>query len=193
MSQETEWAESPGDSSAQLTSLERAALRFPGSIRRISAAVARLRRSNPTLRQFRVTFLARNEAFNRGDFATAFALIPEDCEWHVWAGFLGGGTTYGEGDVRGTVRLVGGDEVGRFFEREVFEAFPDFHDEPVRFLAAAEGVFVVLHRAHGSGDASGVPISVSHGQVWELHDGMPALIREYSTWSEALAAAGLPE
>jgi len=37
---------------------------------------------NPTLEQFRALFVAGNEAFNRGDFATAFAALAPDCEFH---------------------------------------------------------------------------------------------------------------
>jgi hypothetical protein len=35
---------------------------------------------NPTLEQFKAAFLSANEAFNRGDFATAFAGLGPDCE-----------------------------------------------------------------------------------------------------------------
>lgn len=38
--------------------------------------------------------------------------------------------------------LVGREQVIRFFE-EVFELMPDWHVEPVRFLQAGDGVFVV--------------------------------------------------
>jgi ketosteroid isomerase-like protein len=141
--------------------------------------------SNLTLEQFRAVFVAGNEAFNRGDFATAFAGLAPDCEWHLWDAFFAG-TVGAETRV-----LVGRDQVRRFFEREIHDAFPDFHDEPVRFLQAGDGVFVVLHQARGTGRVSGAPIGVDHGQIWELRGSVPVRVREFSVWEDALSAAGL--
>lgn len=115
------------------TPLERFALRFPALVRRIAPVVLRLRASNPTLGQFRAAFLAGNEAFNRGDFATAFAGLGPDCEWHSVA--------YATERV-----LVGPGEVSRFFEQEIFRTFPDWRTDPVHFLQADDGVFAVLLR-----------------------------------------------
>jgi ketosteroid isomerase-like protein len=165
--------------------LEHFALRFPGLVRGVSAVIMRLPlASNPTLAQFRAAFLARNEAFNRGDFTTAFAGLAPDVEWHAWDGFLGG--TVGERQRL----LIGREQVRRFFE-DIRDTFPDFHDEPVAFLAAGDGVFVVLHRARGTGRAGGVPTSIAHGNVWDLREGVPARVREFPTWEETLSAAGL--
>src|SRR5438128_3619979 len=116
----------------QRTSLDRFALRFPAIVRRMSATWPRLRLgSNVTLGQFRAAFFAGNEAFNRGNFAAAFALLPRDCEWHSVA--------YATERV-----LVGPEQVCRFFEEEIFGTFRGWRSEPVHFLQAGDGVFVVL-------------------------------------------------
>jgi ketosteroid isomerase-like protein len=141
--------------------------------------------SNPTLEQFEAAFRSANAAFNNGDFATAFASLPPDCEYHVWNDFL----TARVGEETRRV-LVGPAQVSRFFE-EIIDTFPDFSNEPVHFLQAADGVFVVLHHARGVGRASRVPTGVDGGHVWELQDRIPVRVREYPTWEGTLSAAGL--
>jgi ketosteroid isomerase-like protein len=134
--------------------------------------------SNPNLPQFKAAFLAGNEAFNRGDFATAFAALASDCEWHPFE------------DMPERV-LVGPDQVCRFFEQEIFDTFPDWRSEPQHFLQAGDGVFVVLFRGFGTGHASRVRAGVDLAEVWELREGVPLRVREFTTWEGALAAAGL--
>ena len=133
---------------------------------------------NPTLGQFRAAFLAGNEAFNRGDFATAFAGLAPDCEWHSVA--------YATERV-----LVGPAHVCRFFEQEIFGTFPDWRSDPVHFLQAGDGVFVVLLSGRGTGGASRAPTRLDLAEVWELREGVPVRVREFPTWGEALSAAGL--
>src|SRR5215207_8797293 len=133
---------------------------------------------NPTLEQFRALFVAGNEAFNRGDFATAFAALAPDCEFHPPA--------YATERV-----LVGPEQVCRFFEQEIFATFSDWRTDPVHIFPAGEGVFVVLLRGQGTGGASRAPTRVDLGEVWELRDGVPVRVRELPTWEEALGAAGL--
>jgi hypothetical protein len=133
---------------------------------------------NPTVEQFKAAFLSANEAFNRGDFATAFAGLAPDCEWHPLA--------YATERV-----LVGPREVCRFFEQEIFDTFSDWRTDPVDFLQAGDGVFVVLLRGRGTGGASRAPTRVDLAEVWELREGVPARVRELPTWEEALGAAGL--
>jgi hypothetical protein len=163
---------------ARRTPVERFALRFPGLVRRVSPIVVRLRRSNPTLDQFRAAWLAGNEAFNRRDFAAAFAALAPDCEFHSVA--------YATERV-----LVGPEQVCRFFEQEIFVTFPDWRTDPVQFLQAGDGLFVVLMRGHGTGGASRAPTSLDLAAVWELRQGVPVRVREFPTWEEALSAAGL--
>ena len=133
---------------------------------------------SPTLEQFKAVFMAGNEAFNRGDFATAFSGLAPDCEWHPFE------------DMPERV-LVGPDQVCRFFEEEIFGTFPDWQSVPVHFFQAGAATFVVLLRGAGTGYASRAPTGVNLAEVWELRDGVPARVREYYTWEAAMAAAGL--
>jgi ketosteroid isomerase-like protein len=169
---------SPPRRPTQRTPLERFARRFPGVVRQISATWPRLRPgSNRALGQFRAAFLAGNEAFNRGDFAAAFAALSPDCEWHSVA--------YATERV-----LVGPDQVCRFFEDEIFGTFRAWRSEPVHFLQAGDGVFVVLLSGHGTGISSGAPVHLDLAEVWELRGGVPVRVREFPTWEEAFSAAG---
>jgi hypothetical protein len=133
---------------------------------------------NLTLEQFKAAFLIGNEAFNRADFATAFAALPTDCEFHPLA--------YATERV-----LVGPEQVCHFVEQEIFGTFLDWRTDPVRFLQAGEGVFVVLLRGRGTGRTSRVPTRVDLAEVWELREGIPVRVRELPTWEEALRTAGL--
>jgi len=119
-----------------------------------------------------------NEAFNRRDFRAAFAGLAPDCEWHPFE----------EIPERA---LVGPEQVCRFFEDEIFGAFPDWRSDPVDFLEAGSGTFVVLFRGSGSGSASGVRTPLDLAEVWDLRDGIPVRVREFTSWEKALSAAGL--
>jgi ketosteroid isomerase-like protein len=133
---------------------------------------------NLTLGQFRAAFLAGNEAFNRGDFAAAFALLAPNCEWHSVA--------YATERV-----LVGPEAVCRFFQEEIFGMFRAWRSEPMHFLQASEGVFVVLLSGHGIGSSSGAPVDLDLAEVWELRGGVPVRVQEFPHWEQALTAAGL--
>jgi hypothetical protein len=161
------------------TAFERIAIRYPGLVRGFSAANARLGGiRNPTLDQFRAMFIAGNEAFNRGDFAAAFAGVAADCEYCPVAYATEG-------------LLVGREQICRFFEREIFGTFADWRTDPVGFLQAGGGVFVVLMRGTGTGAASGVPTTVDFAAVWELSKGVPVRVHEYPSREQALSAVGL--
>jgi hypothetical protein len=131
-----------------------------------------------TLEQFKAAFLDGNEAFNRRDFRAAFAGLAPNCEWHPFE------------DIPQRV-LVGPEQVGRFFEQEIFGTFPDWRSDPVHFLQANDGVFVVLMRGLGTGGASGAQTPLPLAEVWELSDGVPVRVREFTNWEAALSAAGL--
>ena len=134
--------------------------------------------SNLTLGQFRAAFLAGNDAFNRGDFTAAFAALSPECEWHSVA--------YATERV-----LVGPDQVCRFFQDEIFGMFQEWRSDPVHFLQAADGVFVVLMSGHGTGVSSGAPVHLDLSEVWELRGGVPVRVQEFPSWEEALNVAGL--
>jgi hypothetical protein len=131
-----------------------------------------------TLGQFRAAFLAGNEAFNRGDFAAAFASLPPACEWHSVA--------YATERV-----LVGPEQVSRFFEDEIFGVFQGWRSNPVHFVQAHDEVFVVLLSGRGTGSSSGAPVHLDLAEVWELRGDIPVRVREFSTWEQGLSAAGL--
>jgi hypothetical protein len=76
--------------------------------------------SGAGLERFKAGFLAANEAFNRGDHATAFAALAPDCEWHPFESAPEG-------------PLIGPEQVCRFFE-DILGTFPDLRSEPVHFL-----------------------------------------------------------
>lgn len=134
--------------------------------------------SNPTLEQFKVAFLVGNEAFNRGDFATAFAGLAPDCEWHPLA--------------CATERvLVGPGEVCVSSSRRSSTRSGTGAPTLLTSCRAGDGVFVVLLRGRGTGRASRAPTRVDLAEVWELREGVPARVREFPTWEEALSAAGL--
>lgn len=133
--------------------------------------------SSPALGQFKAAFLVGNEAFNRGDFATAFAGLAPECEWHPFESAPEG-------------PLVGPEQVCRFFE-DILGTFPNLENEPVHFLQVSNSVFVVLHRWRGTGRASGARTGIDHGQVWELREGIAVRVREFLHWEQALSAAGL--
>jgi hypothetical protein len=133
---------------------------------------------NPTLEQFKAAFIAGNEAFNRGDFRAAFAGLAPDCEWHPFQ------------EIPEHV-LVGPEQVCAFFKDEIFGTFPDWRSDPVHFLQVSDGMFVVLFRGLGTGGASGVRTPLDLAEVWELREGLPVCVREFTRWEKALSAAGL--
>lgn len=134
--------------------------------------------SNPTLEQFQAAFLTGNEAFNRGDFVAAFATLAPNCEWHSVA--------YATERV-----LVGPEAVCRFFQEEIFGMFREWRSQPMHFLQAREGAFVVLLSGHGIGSSSGAPVDLDLAEVWELRGGVPVRVQEFPHWEQALSAAGL--
>ena len=133
--------------------------------------------SNLTLDQYEDAYLAFLAAFNRQDLATAFAALTPDCEFSTVQELLG------------ERWLIGREQVTRFFE-EVFEVLPDWHVEPLRFLQAADDVFVTLERGRGTGRSSGAPTVIDFATIAELRDSLVARVRQYSTWEEGLRAAG---
>jgi len=134
--------------------------------------------TNLTLEQFRAAFLSGNEAFNRGDFAAAFAVLSPNCEWHSVA--------YATERV-----LIGPEAVCRFFREEIFGMFRAWRSEPLHFLQARDGVFVVLLAGHGIGSSSGAPVDLDLAEVWELRGAVPIRVQEFPHWEQALRAAGL--
>jgi hypothetical protein len=135
--------------------------------------------SNLTLEQFRDGYLNNSlPAFNRGDFAVAFARLAPDCEFYPFEEISGEGV------------LVGPEQVCRFFE-ELFETFPDWRVESVRVLQAPDGTIVTLERGRGSGRTSEVSGVLEFANTLELRGSMVVCVRQYASWEQGLLAAGL--
>jgi ketosteroid isomerase-like protein len=134
--------------------------------------------SSLTLEQVKTVYLAFLEAFNRGDLATAFAVLAPNCEFRTLK------------DIPDERLLVGREQIIAFFE-EVFDVLPDWHIEPVRILQASDDVFVALDRGRGSGRGSGAPTVQEVSTVIEVHDLMVVRVHQYPTWEEGLRASGL--
>jgi predicted SnoaL-like aldol condensation-catalyzing enzyme len=133
---------------------------------------------NLTLEQFEGAYLAFVEAFNRGDFATAFAGLAPDCEFRTLE------------DLPGERVIVGRERVISFFE-EVLEVLPDWHVESVRVLKATDDVFVAFDRGLGSGRGSRAPAVGEIATVYELSDLTTVRVHQYTSWEEGLRACGL--
>jgi ketosteroid isomerase-like protein len=128
---------------------------------------------------FREAYIRNNEAFNRHEFASAFAGLPEDMEWHPVR------------NAPGTPPMRGREEIIRAFDGLLSE-FPDWQVDPQEFIAAA-GAMVVRLVATGTGLASGATVRQPFTQVWELQGGSFIRVREYFDHAEALEAVGLRE
>jgi ketosteroid isomerase-like protein len=128
---------------------------------------------------FREAYIRNNEAFNRHDFASAFAGLPEDTEWHPVR------------NAPGTSPMRGREEIISAFE-DLLSEFPDWQVDPQEFIAAP-GAMVVRLVATASGRASGAAVRQPFTQVWELEGGGPIKVREYFDHVEALEAVGLKE
>jgi hypothetical protein len=72
-----------------------------------------------------------------------------------------------------------------------FEVLPDWRVETVRFLQAADDVFITLDRGRGKGRGSGAPSILDFASVAEVRDLLVVRVRQYTTWEEGLRAAGL--
>jgi ketosteroid isomerase-like protein len=115
--------------------------------------------SDLTLEQFRTGYLEFQSAFNRGDFASAFAVVAPDCEFQ-WIE-----------ELREDQVKVGREEIIGVFE-DLREVVPDWRFETTEFLQAADDVFVTLDRGRGRGRGSDVPVVQELASVHRIRDGL---------------------
>lgn len=118
----------------------------------------------------------------RGDPGAGFdlGLQSPDFEWVVPHGFPGPSVYRGrEGFVE-------------FFQAWT-EDFDDFSLELDRFVDAGDGVVVGLFHHRGVGRASGVPVELDQGLVYELEDGKITRCRNFTDHAGALRAAGVDD
>jgi ketosteroid isomerase-like protein len=134
--------------------------------------------SDLTLEQFRTGYLEFQSAFNRGDFASAFAVVAPDCEFQ-WIE-----------EMREDQVKVGREEIIGVFE-DLREMVPDWRFETAELLPAADDVFVTLDRGRGRGRGSGVPVVQELASVHRIRDGLVVRVRQYASWEQGLKAAGL--
>lgn len=87
--------------------------------------------------------------------------------------------------------LLGPEEVSRFFEQEIFGTFPDWRTDPVDFLQADDGVFVVLLSGRGTGRGSQAGTGVDLAEVWMLREGIPVRVAGFRLPYRHARRAGL--
>jgi ketosteroid isomerase-like protein len=118
------------------------------------------------------------EAFNRGEYEKATAMLHEDVELHQAPEIPDSDSYRGREEfVRGLTRWLAGFEPGfQYVPEEMFDA-----DDRV--------LIRILLRARGRG--SGVELEQEIFNVWEVRDGMPYRLWVFWQEEEARRAAGL--
>ena len=118
-------------------------------------------------------------AYNRRDFDTAVEFFDSEVEWVLPA--------HQRAD-----SCRGPDEVKRFWFG-LDETFEELRLDPQEAVDAGDQVAIRL-RYYGRGKASGLEIEGElYHQVTTFRDGMMVRIEYFSTWPEALEAAGVRE
>jgi hypothetical protein len=130
----------------------------------------------PTLEEFRVSFLEKVDAFNRRDWDGVLNGLPDDFQWHFPAGVIDRAEPARPAQLRQAVD-------------DLVSQFRDLKAEPLEIVEPAPGSFVVRLRATGAGSASGAPIQLELAQVWDFDGDTPVRVREFASFSDALAAA----
>lgn len=119
------------------------------------------------------------EAYNRGEYERATAMLHDDAELHQPPEVPGGGSWVGrEGFARGIALWVSGFEPG--FQFRIVETV----DAPDRVMMRVS--------FEGRGRTSGVELKHDWFNVWEVRDGKPFRCVIVEGEGEAREAAGLP-
>ena len=117
------------------------------------------------------------EAYNKRDFPTAVRDFDPEVEWVL-------------PELQRSDSGVGPDEIIRFWE-ELDEAMEELQLRPQEYIDAGERVAVRL-RHYGMGKGSGIVIDEEmYHQVSTFRDGVMVRIEYFTTWDQALEAAGL--
>ena len=118
-------------------------------------------------------------AYNRRDFDAAVEWFDPEIDWVLPAR-------------QSSDSCRGPDEIKRFWEG-LDETFEELRLDPQEFIDAGDHVATRL-RHHGRGKLSGAEIDEEmYHQVATFRAGRMVRIEYFGEWSEALAAAGLPE
>jgi ketosteroid isomerase-like protein len=121
------------------------------------------------------------QEFNRGDLEAALKRMHPDIEWQTLDAFPDAG------------RYRGREEVREFWQtwRDTFRGF-QLHLEGC--VPVGEHHVLATFRVSGEGAESGVGVaSPAVFQLGEIRDGQVLRVEMFSTESDALEAAGLPE
>lgn len=134
--------------------------------------------SQEYLEAFAASRREAQEAFNRGEFKTAFAGLAPDVEWRLLPSLPDTGV------------LNGRDAVIRYFSGVADVGA--WKVEALEFIDAGEGRVLIHQRGTGTGTASGITQSLDFFQIWEVsQDGLVRSVQEYERRADALDAAGL--
>ena len=116
-------------------------------------------------------------AFSRGDIAATLDLIDEDIV------------------ITGQITPDGRPEQGRegllSNVRRVAEAFRELSYEPLDLIDLEERVLARI-RVSGIG-REGIRTELNFGQVWTIEGGRAVRVENYTSWDDAVKAAGLHE
>jgi ketosteroid isomerase-like protein len=118
-------------------------------------------------------------AYNRRDFAAAVEFFDPEVDWVLPA--------HERSD-----SCKGPDQIIRFWE-ELDETFDELRLDPQESVDAGDRVAMRL-RYYGRGKMSGVELDTElYHQVTTFQDGLMVRIEYFTTWAEALEAAGAEE
>jgi ketosteroid isomerase-like protein len=116
-------------------------------------------------------------AYNRRDFDAAMEFFDPEIDWVLPA-------------LQRSDSCKGREEIRRFWEG-LDETFEELTLDPQESLDAGDQVAVRL-RFHGRGKGSGAELDTEmYHQVTTFRDGMIVRVEYFTTWAEALEAAGL--
>jgi ketosteroid isomerase-like protein len=122
------------------------------------------------------------DAFNRRDLGVLLESIDPEVEWSPPTELPGSSMVRGHDGVRQSVA-------------DMLDAFGDLRADPERFIDLGERV-ICLYHWRGQGSTSGVSVDqfeVPVGMLATMSDGLAVRVRFFTTWDQALEAAGLRE
>jgi ketosteroid isomerase-like protein len=122
------------------------------------------------------------EDFARGDVDAVLDRFDPDVDWHPAIA-----------PILGVETIRGREAVRKFLTRDLFEeGFDDFRAEPLAYEDLGDAVLVTV-RYTGRGKSTGLKIDQTFASLYRFRDGQTVSMRDYSTRTEALEAAGVSE